>query len=282
MKLVTFEAEGVESYGIVQPGGGIVDAGRRLRTSFPRLEDVLGANEASKLRTLCDEPPDFTIDTVRLLLPVRPGKVFCVLLNYEHSRLAQGRPKLQYPHIVTRFADSHVAPGAPLVKPRETSEFDFEGEIAVVIGRSGRRIPESDAFQHVGGLTAYQDATPRDWMRHTRHFTSAKNFPGTASFGPWIVTLDGLGDLSQVGLDVFLNGEVMQTGRLSDLSFGIEQLIAYVSAFTPLAAGDIIATGTPAGSGYKRLPPRFLQAGDVVEVAVEGVGTLRSPVADEA
>lgn len=281
MKLATFEAAGVQSYGIVK-AAGVVDAGRRLGKAWPRLEDALGALETSGLPQLVDAQPDFALDAVRLLPPVRPGKVFCVLLNYEQSRLAQGRPKLEHPHIVTRFADCHVAPGAALLKPRETTEFDFEGEIAVVIGRGGRRISQAEAWQHVAGLTPYQDATPRDWMRHTRHFTSAKNFPGTASFGPWITTLDEVGDLAQVGLEVRLNGDIMQTGNLSDLSFGIAQLIAYVSRFTPLVAGDIVATGTPAGSGYNRVPPRFLQAGDVVEVAVTGVGTLRNLVTDEA
>ncbi len=281
MKLATFQTAGQQSYGLVLPGG-IIDAGRRLGKDYPRLEDALAVLETSGLEALKTEPPDHAMDAVRLLLPVRPNKVFCVLLNYEQSRLAQGRPKLQYPHIVTRFADTHVAPGDALIKPRDTTEFDFEGEIAVVIGRGGRRISEAYALQHIAGITAYQDATPRDWMRHTRHFTSAKNFPGTASLGPWIATVDEFEDLSQVGLELRLNGEVMQAGTLGDLSFGIAQLVAYVSQFTPLSAGDIIATGTPAGSGYKRMPPRFLQAGDVLEVTVGGLGTLRNPVADEA
>lgn len=281
MKLATFQAAGKQSYGLVL-SEGIVDAGRRLGRDYPTLEHALSDLEASGLGALKTDTPDHALDAVRFLLPVRPNKVFCVLLNYEQSRLAQGRPKLQYPHIVTRFADTHVAPGDPLIKPRDSTEFDFEGEIAVVIGRGGRRIAEADALKHIAGITPYQDATPRDWMRHTRHFTAAKNFPSTASFGPWIATLDQFTDLAQVGLELRLNGEVMQAGTLGDLSFGIAQLVAYVSLFTRLSAGDIIATGTPAGSGYKRMPPRFLQGGDALEVTVGGVGTLRNPVADEA
>lgn len=281
MNLASFAIDGRDTWGLVK-NGGVVDAGRRLGDRWPRLVDALVSLDRPDLHELQQLPPDHPLEAVRLQLPVQPGKVFTALLNYEQSRLAQGRPKLAFPHLVTRFPDCHVAPGAPLVKPSQTTEFDFEGEIAVVIGKGGRYIPAADAMKHVAGLSAYQDATPRDWMRHTRHFTAAKNFPSTASLGPCIATLDGFDDLGQVTLEVRLNGETMQGGCLGDLSFSIAELVAYVSRFTPLAPGDVIATGTPAGSGYKRMPARFLRSGDVLEVSVSGVGTLCNAVIDEA
>jgi 2-keto-4-pentenoate hydratase/2-oxohepta-3-ene-1,7-dioic acid hydratase in catechol pathway len=168
----------------------------------------------------------------------------------------------------------------PLARPASTQEFDYEGEIAVVIGEGGRHIPAQDALAAVAGITCYNDATPRDWMRHSRHFTAAKNFPSTAAIGPWIVTLDSLDDLAAVGIRTRLNGEQMQQGVLGDLTFSIGELVAYVSSFTRLSPGDVIATGTPSGAGYKRAPPRFLVPGDVVEVEVDGVGILSNPVAE--
>lgn len=279
MNLATFSVEGTATFGVAT-AAGFVDAGKHL-PGCASLRDALAPEHRATLERLANLPPDHAVVTATLLQPFVPGKVLCVLLNYEPSRLAQGRPKLQYPHIVTRFADCHVGPGQPLVKPAASTEFDFEGEIAVVIGRGGRRITAAAAMDHVAGLTAYNDATPRDWMRHTRHFTAAKNFPSTAALGPWITTLDAFDELAEVGLEVRVNGEPMQSGRLGELTFPIPELVAYTSSFTRLEPGDVIATGTPAGSGYKRMPPRFLRAGDIVDVEVAGVGTLSNPVQEE-
>jgi 2-keto-4-pentenoate hydratase/2-oxohepta-3-ene-1,7-dioic acid hydratase in catechol pathway len=281
MRLASFEVEGRSSYGLVTRGG-VVDAGVRLGSRHPSLSSLLDADGWSALAALVSTPPDHDERSVRWLPPIlQPGKVFCVLLNYEASRLAQGRPKLQYPHIVTRFGDTHVGSGSPILKPAGTEEFDYEGEVAVVIGRGGRYIPRAHAWSHVLGLAAYNDATPRDWMRHSRQFTAAKSFPSTAGFGPWITTLDEIGDLDAVTLQTRLNGDVVQSGSLGDLSHPVPELVEYVSSFTELRPGDVIATGTPAGSGYKRMPPRFLRSGDVVEVDVGGVGVLTNPVEAE-
>lgn len=279
MKLARFLLDAKSTFGIVV-AGGIVDAGARL----PAIDwaRALHPEGLTRLAALQSMEPDFGWDAVTLLPPMPDSaKVFGVLLNYESARLAHGRPKLQYPHLTTRFVDAHVGSGSPLVRPASTSEFDYEGEIAVVIGAGGRHIAARDALDHVAGLTAYNDATPRDWMRHTRHFTGAKNFPATAGIGPWVATLDDVGDLAQVTLTTRLNGQTVQQGVLGDLTFPIPELIAYISAFTELRSGDVIATGTPAGSGYKRMPPRFLGPGDEVEVTVSGVGTLVNSVRDE-
>jgi 2-keto-4-pentenoate hydratase/2-oxohepta-3-ene-1,7-dioic acid hydratase in catechol pathway len=281
MRIASFIVAGRPTYGIVTPAG-VVDAGLRLGSRHPTLSSLLEADELSALEALDGASPDHGMHAVRWLPPIpRPGKVFCVLLNYETSRLAQGRPKLQYPHIVTRFGDTHVGSGSPIVKPAGTEEFDYEGEVAVVIGRAGRYISRARAWAHVLGLAAYNDATPRDWMRHSRQFTAAKSFPATAGFGPWITTLDEIGEPDAVSLQTRLNGDVVQSGSLGDLSHPIPELVEYVSSFTELYPGDVIATGTPAGSGYKRMPPRFLRPGDVVEVDVAGVGILTNAVEPE-
>ena len=281
MKLSSYRVDGRPSYGIIQDSG-VIDVPRHLPTAPAHLAEALAPAGLQAMRALASRPADFALSELVLLPPVASDKIFGVLLNYESARIAQGRPKLQYPHLTTRFADAHVGSGSALVSPAATREFDFEGEIAVVIGKGGRHIAAADAWDCVAGLSAYNDATPRDWMRHSRHFTAAKNFPRTAGFGPWIVTLDEFEDLSRVGLSTRLNGEPMQQGTLGDLTFGVPELVAYISTFTALRPGDVIATGTPAGSGYKRMPPRFLQPGDVVEVEVGGVGTLVNTVASEA
>ena len=281
MNLASFLVRAEPRWGIVT-ATGLIDASLHLGERHATLASALTPEGLAALRRLDGLTPDHPLDAVRWLPPVvGETRVFCVLLNYESSRLAQGRPKLQYPHLVTRLADTHVGSGSPLVKPLASGEFDFEGEIAVVIGQGGRRIDPADAWSHVAGLAPYNDATPRDWMRHSRQFTQAKSFPGTGGFGPWITTLDAIPDTAAVTLETRLNGETMQTGHLGDLTYPVPELIGYISTFTTLRPGDVIATGTPSGSGYKRMPPRFLKAGDVVEVTVSGVGTLENPVIDE-
>jgi 2-keto-4-pentenoate hydratase/2-oxohepta-3-ene-1,7-dioic acid hydratase in catechol pathway len=167
------------------------------------------------------------------------------------------------------------------VRPRASTQLDFEGEMAVVIGRRGRHIAREDALAHVGGYTCFNDATLRDWQRHTTQFTPGKNFVATAGIGPWVTTADELPDPAQSEVSLTVNGAEMQRSTTDLLIFDVPALIAYISTFTELAPGDLIATGTPGGVGWKRDPAVFLRAGDVVEVTVRGVGTLRNVVADE-
>jgi len=277
MRLCSFLVNGRRSYGLVV-AGGIVDAGKRL--SAPSLKDAL--EDMAVFQKMKDEPADFQLEQISLL-PVIPdaGKIFTVLLNFEAVRLAQGRPKLAYPHMLTRFADTQVGQNGFLMAPKASNEFDFEGELAVIIGKAGRAIPRERAFEHIAGYACYNDATPRDWMRHSRHFTLAKSFPATAGFGPWMATPDEIPDLTKATLTTRLNNMVMQEAALGNFTYSIDELIAYISQATELHPGDVICTGTPAGCGYKRTPPRFLKPGDEISVSIDGIGTLTNKVAAE-
>jgi 2-keto-4-pentenoate hydratase/2-oxohepta-3-ene-1,7-dioic acid hydratase in catechol pathway len=212
---------------------------------------------------------------------VNPTKILCVGLNYDDHRRETGRLESKYPTIFTRYADSLVAHGADIVRPHVSTSLDFEGELAVVIGRGGRYISAQDAMRHVAGYTCHNDATLRDWQRHTTQFTPGKTFPGTGPLGPYLVTADELPDLDKQTLVTRLNDVVVQSASLGDMIFSIPVLIEYLSAFTPLSPGDIIATGTPGGVGFKREPPLFMKPGDRVEVEISGVGRLVNGVVDE-
>lgn len=216
-------------------------------------------------------------------LPVipRPGKILCIGLNYDSHREESSRPTMNHPTVFPRYADSQVGHLSPLVIPHESTRFDYEGELAVIIGRGGRRIPEGQALDHVAGYACYNDGSVRDWQKHTSQFMPGKTFPGTGGFGPYLVTPDEVGALDNLKLSTRVNGEVRQAATLNDLIFGVPELIAYISAFTPLAPGDVIVTGTPSGVGLHRTPQVFLEAGDVVEVEIDVIGTLTNPVVTE-
>ncbi|MEY4268981.1 MAG: hypothetical protein RLZZ58_197, partial [Pseudomonadota bacterium] len=218
------------------------------------------------------------------LLPVipDPGKILCVGLNYASHVAETGRDQKEHPAIFTRWADTLVGPGAPLIKPAATDRFDYEGELAIIIGKGGRAISAADALDHVAGYAVFMDASARDWQRHNIQFTPGKNFPATGGFGPAMVTPDEIADIGSQRVQTRLNGQLVQDQPVSDMIWDIAAIIAYCSAFTPLAPGDVIATGTPGGVGDKRTPPLYMQAGDVVEVSVGDVGTLTNPVIDES
>jgi 2-keto-4-pentenoate hydratase/2-oxohepta-3-ene-1,7-dioic acid hydratase in catechol pathway len=217
------------------------------------------------------------------LLPVipNPGKIFCVGHNYETHRQETGRAKVDYPSIFTRWTDTLVAHGQPIVCPHISSNLDYEAELAVVIGKTGRYIREEDALDYVAGYSCFNDASVRDWQWHTNQFTPGKNFPSTGALGPYLVMPHECGDLTQSHVISRLNGHVMQDQPVSDMIFPIARVIAYVSSFTPLSAGDVIATGTPGGVGAKRQPPVWMKPGDQIEIEVEGVGKLVNQVVAE-
>jgi len=217
------------------------------------------------------------------LLPVvpNPGKILCIGLNYATHVAETGRDQKDYPAVFTRWADTLVADGEPLVRPAESVRFDYEGELAVVIGKGGRRIPRADALAHVAGYAVFNDGSIRDWQRHNIQFTPGKNFPGTGGFGPALVTPEEAGELADQRVQTRVNGELVQDQPVSDLIWDIPFLIAYCSTFTTLNPGDVIATGTPGGVGDKRTPPLYLRAGDRVEVSIGALGTLGNPVIDE-
>ena len=217
------------------------------------------------------------------LLPVvpNPRKILCIGLNYATHVAETGREQKEYPAIFTRWADTLVAAGEPLLRPRESERFDYEGELAVVIGKGGRRIRRDDAMAHVAGYSVFNDGSVRDWQRHNIQFTPGKNFPATGALGPALVTPDEVSDFAAQRVQTRLNGELLQDQPLSDLIWDVPFLIEYCSTFTELAPGDVIATGTPGGVGDKRNPPLYMKAGDTVEVSIGTIGTLINPVQDE-
>jgi acylpyruvate hydrolase len=232
-------------------------------------------------RTL-GQSPAVDLKVVRLLPPVPvPPKILCVGLNYDDHLEESGLKKPEYPEIFARFASSLIAHQDPIRRPRESTALDYEAELAVVIGKPGRRIPQEQALDHVAGYSLFNDATVRDFQLRTPQWTMGKNFDGTGSFGPWLVTPDALPPGAR-GLRIQgrLNGRVMQDARTDLLIFSVPVLIATVSVAMSLERGDVIITGTPGGVGVARKPPVFMQPGDIFEVEIEGLGVLTNPVQD--
>lgn len=276
MRYVSFRrSDGMPSFGRLD-GDTVID----LATGA--VPDLKAALVAGALDPLADGARHSLADVVLLPVVPNPGKILCVGHNYESHRQETGRAKVDNPSIFTRFADTLVAAGEPIVRPRVSTNLDYEGELAIVIGCGGRAIAEADALAHVVGYACFNDASVRDWQWHTTQFTPGKNFPGTGGFGPWLVTRDEAGELADVHVVTRLNGEVVQDQPVRDMIFPIARIVAYVSAFTALSPGDVIATGTPGGVGAKRTPPLWMKPGDRVEVDIGPVGTLSNPIVDEA
>ncbi len=220
----------------------------------------------------------FDPDRVDWLPPVvAPGKIFCVATNFREPANAN-KPMPDYPLLFTRFSDSLVGHGKPLKKPAVSAQYDFEGELALIICRPGFRIPQAEAMRHVAGYACFNDGSLRDWQKHSSQFTPGKNFFASGSFGPALVTIDEIADFAALRLETRLNGKVMQSIGMDAMIFSPAWLIAYVSTFTPLAPGDVIVTGTPSGFGSSRVPQCFLAPGDEVEVEISGIGLLRNRV----
>ena len=279
MKLLTFNTNGKKTYGAVKDGG-VVDIGARLGSRYPDIKAVLAANALPEIPSLlASVSPDYDAADIQFLPVIEnPAKILCIGLNYESHREETGRDRSAYPVVFTRFADTQVGHRQPLGVPRVSTRLDYEGELAVVIGRSGRAIDKDQAMDHVAGYSCYNDASVRDWQGHTSQFTPGKNFPHTGGFGPCLVTPDEIDDVDNLAIRTRLNGALVQDSNTARLIFRIPALIEYISAFTPLYAGDVIATGTPGGVGYTRKPSLYLKPGDEVAVEIEQVGTLVNPV----
>lgn len=280
MKLVAYQYEGKSGYGVLS-GDRIAAPGKDFLERYPDIRSVLDGAALSKLQeVLAGAPATLALADVALQPPLaNPRKIFCVGLNYKSHVAETKRPDADHPAIFVRFADSLIADGAPLRYPSGKSEkFDFEGELAVVIGKGGEDIAEADAMAHIAGYTCFNDATVRDWQRHTHQWTPGKNFPGTGASGPALVTADEIADITQSVLTTRLNGTVMQQAPLSDLIFTLPVIISYLSKFTHLSPGDVIATGTPGGVGDRREPPLYMKPGDTVEVEISGIGLLKNTV----
>ena len=279
MKLVSYTIGDNASYGIWRDDG-IVDlparvagAGSTLRSILDRLDDV---------RPYADAAPDHAHDAVELLPPVPdPKKILCVGLNYKSHIAETGRDAPAYPILFPRYPDSLVGAGQDLVRPRASTDFDYEGELAFVIGRGGRHIAAADALDHVAGFACFNDGSIRDWQRHTTQFMPGKSFWRSGSFGPWLVTPDEVGEIGPLKLTTRLNGEVMQQASLDDLLFGVPDLIAYLSTILPVEPGDVVATGTTGGVGLFRQPQVWMKPGDRVEVEIDRLGVLSNGIADE-
>lgn len=282
MKLLSFSRGEESGYGVVVEQG-VVDLAARYSERWPTLSAVIRAGALGQLRDLATGLScDFSIDEVRFLPPILdPGRIICVGLNYKSHIEETGRQMPSYPTLFTRFPDSHVGHGEAIIRPAVSEQHDFEGELAVIIGRSGRHIPAAQALQHVAGYSCYNDGSIRDFQAHTSQFTPGKNFWRSGAFGPWVVTADEIPDPSQLRLETRLNGRVMQSAPTSDLMFDVPTLVEYISTVFPLHPGDVISTGTTGGVGKARKPPVFMRAGDRIEVELSGIGTLSNRVEDE-
>ncbi|MFA7585326.1 MAG: fumarylacetoacetate hydrolase family protein [Novosphingobium sp.] len=276
MRYVSFrKPDGMASYGRLD-GDAVIELGGDDRPAS------LGAALAVGTLAILADGDRLALVDVCLLPPIpAPGKVFCVGLNYADHIKEMGREEKGYPAIFTRWADSLVAHGEALVRPRESAAYDYEGELAVIIGKAGRRIPAEAAMDHVAGYSILMDGSVRDWQRHNIQFTPGKNFPASGAFGPALVTPDEVPDLAAQRVQTRLNGELVQDQPVSSMIFDVSAIIAYLSTFTELRPGDVIATGTPAGVGDKRNPPLYLKGGDRLEVSIGTIGTLVNPVVDE-
>lgn len=282
MKLISFLNQGVPSYGVVQ-GDDVLDLTPLLGAQAPDLKtliakDLLGAAaEAAKTQP-------FTLKFSQLtLLPVipNPGQIFCIGLNYGEHVQETGNKVTEKPVVFTRFPDSQVAHNQDILRPAESHRLDYEAEIAIVIGKGGRRIKEEDAWDHIVGYACYNDGSIRDWQVATSQWTPGKNFYKTGGFGPWMVTADEIQPGQVMRLQTILNGQVLQDTTTDKMIHSIPRQIAYISTFLPLSPGDVIVTGTPGGVGNKREPQIFMKPGDVCEIVVDAIGTLRNTIRDE-
>jgi 2-keto-4-pentenoate hydratase/2-oxohepta-3-ene-1,7-dioic acid hydratase in catechol pathway len=279
MKLATYSTARGASYGAVTDQG-IVDLGRRL-TRFADLRSLIANGGLVEAAKLLSQPPDHKLSEVTWLPVIpNPDKIVCVGLNYEEHRVETGREKTEQPALFLRVAESQVGHGQPMLRPRESVQLDFEAEIALVIGRPGRRIAQKDAWRHIAGYSCYNDGSVREWQRHTVQWTAGKNFARTGAFGPWMVTADEIPPDTELTLSCRLNGERMQHATTAQMIFRIPKLIEYISAFTTLLPGDVIVTGTPGGVGARRTPPVWMKPGDRVEVEIDKVGVLANTIAD--
>ncbi|GAA3900797.1 fumarylacetoacetate hydrolase family protein [Gibbsiella dentisursi] len=277
MKLASFIHQGIRSYGIVK-ADGVINLGQRLGNRYGDLKSLLAADALQEAQQLDGETPDIRFNDLEFLPVIdNPGKILCVGMNYAEKRkeFDQHNPA---PTLFVRFADSQTGHNAPVLKPRHSSEFDYEGELAVIIGKGGEDIPRQAALSHVAGYSCYMDGSARDWQ-HT-WFTAGKNWRQTGAFGPWMTTADEIPDPHQLAIRTWLNGRMVQDDNTASMIHSVAELIEYISTFTCLTPGDVIITGSPGGVGKKRTPPLFMKAGDRIEVEIEHIGHLSNVIID--
>jgi 2-keto-4-pentenoate hydratase/2-oxohepta-3-ene-1,7-dioic acid hydratase in catechol pathway len=282
MKFASFKISGPASWGLID-GEEAVDLGALFRDRFPDLKSAIAAGALAEVAAAAARAERHPIAKITWLPVIpNPDKILCIGLNYETHRVETGRSEVENPTVFGRFANSQTGHLANIIRPRVSNYLDYEGELAVIIGKPGRYIARKDAWGHIAGYACYNEGSVRDYQRHTHQFTPGKNFPETGAFGPWMVTPEEAGDLGPLRLQTRLNGEVVQDTTISQMIFDIPHQIEYCSSFTRLEPGDVIVTGTPGGVGSRRTPPIWLKPGDIVEVEIDRIGLLRNGVADEA
>ena len=281
-RLLSYSINDKATFGVMGTEG-VVDLGRRM-TGIADLQKLIAADRIEEARSHAGDIGDDPVEeiTFERLIPW-PKKILCVGVNYG-GRAAEyaDRADAAYPSVFIRFPDSFTGHQRPLVRPPESPQLDYEGELAVVIGKTGRRIPISEARSHIAGLTLGNEGTIRDWVRHAKfNVTQGKNWESSGALGPWLVPIDEIGDLDGLHLTTRVNGELRQDDTTATMKYSIAYQIHYLSTFTTLRPGDVIFTGTPTGAGARFDPPVWLQPGDVIEVCVPEIGTLRNTVVDE-
>ncbi|OHV79719.1 fumarylacetoacetate hydrolase family protein [Ensifer sp. LCM 4579] len=284
-KFLSFTHRNRRGYGLLTQEG-VIDLSARYGARWPTLREVI---EDGALSSLAAEsaslPPDFPAKDIRFEIPISsPEKIICVGVNFpdRNEEYKDGHAAPSNPSLFIRFPRSFTGHDEPLIRPPESAQLDYEGEIVIVIGKGGRRIAEADALAHIAALSLCNEGTIRDWVRHAKfNVTQGKNFDRTASIGPWLVPYADEGQLADIRLETRVNGEVRQRDRTSRMIFSFRKIINYISTFTTLVPGDVIVTGTPTGAGARFDPPIWLKPGDVVEVEADGIGTLRNTIADE-
>ena len=284
-RLLSFLAEGETRFG-AEVSGGIAD----LTAKFPELRDLQAAVVAGALPRLqaaaAGAPADYALEEVAILPPIAaPEKIICVGVNYP-SRNEEYKDGSETPanmSLFIRFPDSFTGHGQPIIRPPESPQFDYEGEVVLVIGKGGRRIAQADALDHVAGISLSNEGTIRDWVRHAKfNVTQGKNWDRSGAIGPWLVPFRDESQIADIALETRVNGELRQSDRTGRMMFPFRRIIEYISTFATLKPGDVILTGTPTGAGARFDPPKWLVPGDVVEVSADGLGTLRNVVEDEA
>lgn len=281
MRLMSFIRGQTPGFGLVVDGG-VVDCGKRLG-GHADLRALLQSGELESLGRFATAGPDYALEEVRFLpvIPNPAAKLLCIGINYRPHMLEMGREPPDYPMVFVRFAGSLVGHAESIVRPSASEKFDYEGELAVIIGRRARHVPRAKALDYVAGFSCFNDGSLRDFQRHTSQFTPGKNFASSGAFGPWLVTRDEIPDPAALRLQTRLNGELMQSESTGELHFPIDRLIEYITTWTELEPGDVIATGTPGGVGAGRKPPVWMRAGDRIEVDISGIGCLINDVVDE-
>lgn len=284
-RLATFSINGTLKYGAVTDDG-LVDLSARYGSDYPTLREAIEHHALHRLiDAAANQPADFALVDVALQPPIpSPEKIICIGVNYpdRNAEYKDGQDAPKFPSMFMRTPRSFVGHGAPLVRPKASTQLDYEGEVVLVIGKAGRHIAERDALDHIAALTLCNEGTIRDWVRHAKfNVTQGKNFDSTGSLGPWIVPYADESQIADIRLTTHVNGELRQDDRTSRLMFGFRYLLSYISTFTTLVPGDVIVTGTPTGAGARFDPPRYLVPGDVIEIEADGLGTLRNGVIDE-